>query len=93
MKIRINKCEEEIEMLPEEIESALNKQLNAEFYSSYLYLSMSAYFQSIDLPGFANWMKAQAEEEYMHSMKFYTYISERGGRVNLQPIDGPEVEW
>lgn len=80
-------------MINEDIENTLNEQLNAELYSSYLYLSMSAYFQSIDLPGFANWMRVQAEEEWMHGMKFYDFINERGGRVKLQAIEGPQVEW
>ncbi|UCH89673.1 MAG: ferritin [Thermoplasmata archaeon] len=80
-------------MLNEQMEKALNEQLNAEMYSSYLYLSMSAYFQSRDLPGFANWMRVQAQEELMHAMKFYDFINERGGRVKLDTIEGPEVEW
>jgi ferritin len=80
-------------MLDKKMETALSKQLNAELYSSYLYLSMSAYFQSINLPGFTNWMRVQAQEELVHAMKFYDFINERGGRVNLQQIDGPPVEW
>jgi ferritin len=80
-------------MLNEKIQDALNKQLNAELYSSYLYLSMSAYFSSVELSGFANWMRVQAQEELMHSMKFYDYINERGGRVTLTAIESPQVEW
>jgi len=80
-------------MLNEKIQAALNKQLNAELYSSYLYLSMSAHFQSINLPGFANWMRVQAQEELVHGMKFYDFINERGGRVTLQPVEGPPTEW
>ena len=80
-------------MLNEKIQAALNKQLNAELYSSYLYLSMSGYFQSINLPGFANWMRVQAQEELVHAMKFYDFINERGGRVNLKEIKGPPTEW
>jgi ferritin len=80
-------------MLNEKIQAALNKQLNAELYSSYLYLSMSGYFQSINLPGFANWMRVQAQEELVHAMKFYDFINERGGRVMLQPVEGPPTEW
>jgi ferritin len=80
-------------MLDKKMETALSKQLNAELYSSYLYLSMSAYFQSINLPGFANWMRVQAQEELVHAMKFYDFINERGGRVNLQQIEGPPTEW
>jgi hypothetical protein len=80
-------------MLHEKIQAALNKQLNAELYSSYLYLSMSAYFQSINLPGFATWMRVQAQEELVHAMKFYDFVNERGGRVALQPVEGPPTEW
>jgi ferritin len=80
-------------MMKKEVAHALNKQLNAELYSSYLYLSMAAYFGSINLSGFANWMTVQAQEELMHGMKFYHYIIERSGRVVLEPIEGPQTEW
>lgn len=80
-------------MIGENIQTALNKQLNAELYSSYLYLSMSAYFQSISLSGFANWMRVQAQEELVHTMKFYDFINGRGGRVTLQPVEGPPTQW
>jgi ferritin len=80
-------------MLNEKVQEELNKQLNAELYSSYLYLSMSAYFQSLNLSGFANWMRVQAQEELMHAVKFYDFINERDGRVTLKPVDGPPSEW
>lgn len=80
-------------MLNEKIEQALNEQLNAESFSAYLYLSMSAYFESENLKGFASWMNIQAMEEYTHSRKFYDYILQRGGRVVLKPIEGPQTEW
>ena len=80
-------------MLPEKIENALNEQLNAELYSSYLYLSMNAFFKSINLDGFAAWMHAQAQEELMHAMKFYDFINQRGGRVVLSQIEAPPIEW
>ncbi|MHC5035847.1 MAG: ferritin [Planctomycetota bacterium] len=80
-------------MLNEKMGKALNGQLNAEMYSAYLYLSMSAYFQAQDLPGFANWMRVQAQEEQMHAMKFFDYILERGGNVTLASIEGPQTEW
>lgn len=80
-------------MLKENIQDALSGQLNAEMYSSYLYLSMSSYFSSAGLAGFANWMRVQAKEELMHAMKFYDYINERGGRIILKPIEGPPEEW
>jgi len=80
-------------VITEKMEKALNEQVNAEFYSAYMYLSMVSYFQEINLPGFASWMKAQAQEEMFHAMKIYDYIAERGGRVLLAPIAGPPTEW
>jgi ferritin len=80
-------------MLPEKMENALNGQLNAELYSAYLYLSMNAYFKSVNLDGFANWMYYQAQEEVTHAMKFYDFINSRGGRVKLSQIDAPATEW
>jgi len=80
-------------MIKVKMQKALNKQLNAEVYSSYLYLSMAAYFESINLKGFSNWMTVQAQEEIMHAMKFYNYILERGGKVTLTAIDAPPTEW
>jgi ferritin len=80
-------------MMDEKMQEALNKQLNAEIYSAYLYLSMSAYFQSVNLGGFANWMRVQWQEELAHGLKFYDYINERGGRVVLQAVDKPPSEW
>jgi ferritin len=80
-------------MISKRIEEAFNKQINAELYSSYLYLSMSAYFESLGLRGFAGWMRVQAQEEIAHAMKFYSHVVERGGRVSLKGIDVPPVEW
>ncbi len=80
-------------MLSEKMEKALNKQVNAEFYSAYLYLSMAAYFESVDLSGCANWMYAQTQEEMIHGMKIYDFINERGGRVKLATIEAPQTEW
>jgi len=80
-------------MLSEKMLKALNKQLNAELYSSYLYLSMSAYFQSINLGGFANWMRVQTQEELTHAMKIYDYVDERGDRVVLKQVEEPPSEW
>ena len=80
-------------MLNKKLEKALNEQINAEMYSAYLYLSMSAYFESIDLTGAANWTKVQAEEEQFHAMKIFNYINERGGRVKLAAIECPKIEW
>jgi ferritin len=80
-------------MLSEKMENALNSQLNAEMYSGYMYLSMNAYFKSINLDGFANWMHYQAQEELAHAMKFYDFIISRGGRVKLAQIDTPPNTW
>lgn len=80
-------------MISEKIQEAFNEQINAELYSSYLYLSMSAYFESKGLPGFANWMRCQAQEEVVHAMKFYNFICERGGIVKLKAIDAVPIEW
>ena len=80
-------------MLSEKMENALNGQLNAEMYSGYMYLSMNAYFKSINLDGFANWMYYQAQEELTHAMKFYDFIISRGGRVKLAEIDAPPNTW
>ena len=80
-------------MISTKMQDAINDQINYEIYSAYIYLSMSAYYQSINLPGFANWMHIQAQEEMFHAMKFYGFINERGGRVKLTTIAGPETEW
>jgi ferritin len=80
-------------MLSKKTEKALNEQLNAELASSYVYLSLAAYFESKNLDGFAHWMKQQAQEELTHAMKFYGYINSRGGRVLLGKIDEPKTEW
>ena len=80
-------------MLSDRIQDAFNEQLNAELYSAYLYLSMSAQFEALDLKGFANWMRSQAQEEVLHAMKFFHHISDRGGRAVMKPIEGPRTEW
>ncbi|MDD3593888.1 MAG: ferritin [Candidatus Gastranaerophilales bacterium] len=80
-------------MLTKRIEDALNQQINKEFYSAYLYLSMSAYCASIGLEGFANWMKVQYEEEVFHTMKIYNYLLDRKGKVILETIEKPDNEW
>ena len=80
-------------MLKETIEKALNQQINRELYSSYLYLSMSTYLDTIDLTGASHWMKTQAQEELTHAMKIYDYILERDGRVVLESINQPPKEW
>lgn len=80
-------------MINKKIEKAFNKQINAETYSAYLYWSMSAALEKLNLPGFANWMRIQAQEEMTHAVKFYTHIIERGGSVELAAIDAPPVKW
>jgi ferritin len=80
-------------MISEKMQKALNGQLNAEMYSGYLYLSMSAYFESKGLKGFANWMRIQYREEVTHAEKFYDYINEREGRVVLAQIEAPPTDW
>lgn len=80
-------------MLKKNIEQAINKQINAELWSGYLYLSMSTYFHSINLDGFANWMRVQAQEELAHAMRFYDHVVERGGRVKLLAIENVPIEW
>ncbi len=80
-------------MLNEKMEETLNSQLNFEIYSSYIYFSMSAYFNHINLPGFASWMQAQTQEELVHAMKLYNYINEKGGRIKIDQIPKPPEEW
>lgn len=80
-------------MLSTKIEKAINSQINAELYSSYLYVSMGMYFESEDMSGAAKWMNAQAQEELVHAEKFMNYVNERGGRVVLEAIEKPPVEW
>lgn len=80
-------------MLDEKMKKALNDQINEEFYSAYLYLSMSAYFSKIGLKGFANWMMVQYKEEVDHGMKMYNYIIARGDDVKLQAIKEPPSSW
>ena len=80
-------------MLSKTLQDAMNEQIKNELYSAYLYLSMSAYCEASNLPGFAHWMRMQAQEEVTHAMKFYDFIYERGGRVVLQAIDQPPLEF
>lgn len=80
-------------MLSKKMEIALNKQINAEFWSAYLYLSMSAYFAADGKPGFAHWFKQQFEEEQEHAMKLFDYVIDRDGKVTLDPIKEVQHEW
>lgn len=80
-------------MIGKKLEEALNEQINAELYSSYLYYSMSAYFESVGHRGFASWMRVQAMEEMFHADKFFKFVHDRGGRVLLKAIQAPKTEW
>ena len=80
-------------MINQSIEKALNKQINAELYSSYLYLAMAAYFENQNWNGFANWMKIQSVEEHAHGMKMFEFVYQRGGKVVLTAIEAPKTEW
>ena len=80
-------------MIKETIQDAINNQLNAEMYSANLYYSMSAYFESLSLKGFAKWMRIQALEELTHTQKFFDYMHDRGGRILMKAIEAPPTEW
>jgi ferritin len=80
-------------MLKKSVEDALNKQLNAELYSSYLYLAMAAHMETLTMRGFARWLRVQSKEELAHGMKFYDYLIEAGGTVKLTAIDAPKTSW
>lgn len=80
-------------MLSPKLQDALNKQINAELFSSYLYLSMAAYFESLDLKGMAHWMRIQSGEENAHAMRIFDFINDRSGRVTLTAIETPKTEW
>jgi ferritin len=80
-------------MIHEKMEKAINDQINAELYSAYLYFSMAAYFDSINLKGFSSWMRVQTMEEEAHIKKFYDYMSSRGGRILLSKIAAPPSKW
>ena len=80
-------------MLSKTLEKALNEQVNSEYYSAFLYLSMSSYFESVNLLGMAAWMKTQYEEEIMHAIKIFDMIADMEGKVELKPIKGPPIEF
>jgi ferritin len=80
-------------MISEKMHKALNDQIKEEYFSSYLYLSMAAYFKAINLDGFANWMKVQSGEEMTHAMKIYDYIYHQQGRVELLSMEKPQTDW
>lgn len=80
-------------MLSKKMEAALNAQINAELWSAYLYLSMSAHFAAEGKPGISHWFKAQFDEEQGHAMKIFEYVVERGGKVELKPIAEVTQSW
>jgi ferritin len=80
-------------MISKTLQDKINEQIKNELYSAYLYLSMSAYFDGMNLPGFAHWMQVQSQEEASHAMKFFNHLMERGARVVLQAIDQPPSEF
>jgi len=80
-------------MISKNMQDAINEQIKNEVYSAYLYLSMCAYFESSNLPGFANWMRIQYEEELSHALRLFDHANERGGRVNLLAIPQPTTDW
>lgn len=78
-------------MLNEILLKALNNQVNFEFYSSYTYLAMAGYCESIDLAGFANFFRVQAKEELDHAMKLYDYVYQKNGSIELEKVDKPQI--
>lgn len=80
-------------MISAKMQDALNRQIQAEFQSAYLYLAMSAYCESKNLKGFAHWLKVQYQEETGHALKILDYLLERGGTVELKAIEAPSVEF
>ena len=80
-------------MLSEKMEKAINGQINAELYSAYLYLAMVSWCEQNNLPGFANWMRVQVQEEQFHAMKMFNFVLARGGKATLAAIDAPPASW
>jgi len=80
-------------MLKRKVQDAINDQIQRELESAYIYLSMAAYFDTANLPGFAHWMKVQFQEEQAHAFKFYDFVNDRGGQVLLQTIGQPPVKF
>lgn len=80
-------------MISKKMEKAINEQINKEFYSAYLYLAMAAQCENLGLKGFGNWFTVQYTEELSHAMKFFEYVNEQGGRVELTAIKQPPAEF
>ena len=80
-------------MISTSLQDALNRQITNELSAAYFYLSMAGYFESLSLPGFANWMRLQHQEESAHAMKIFDFVTSRNGRVTLGAIDAPASEF
>ncbi len=80
-------------MFSQKLQRAINEQINAELHSAYIYLSMSAYLESQNLPGFAHWMRLQNDEEQFHAMKLFDFMVDRGGAIELKTIAAPPIEF
>lgn len=80
-------------MLTKKVQAALNDQIGYEFYSAYLYLAMSAHFETLNLKGFATWMRTKFTEEQVHALKFFDYVNARGGKVELPALGQPKTSW
>ncbi len=80
-------------MMKQNVTDIINKQVNAELYSAYLYLAMAAWCQAQNLPGFATWLKVQAKEEVGHGMRFYKHLEDRSAAISLKAIDTPPASW
>jgi ferritin len=80
-------------MISKTLQEAINEQIHKEFYSSYLYLAMAAWFENKNLGGFAQWLKTQEGEERSHAMKFYGHLADRGGKIELKAIAAPVAQW
>lgn len=80
-------------MIGNRVEAALNEQITQELFASQYYLSMSAHFETTGFPGFARWMRAQADEERTHALRIFDFVSDRDGRVTLGAISAPPSEF
>lgn len=80
-------------MVTKQMEKALNEQINKEFYSAYLYLSMSAYCNKLGMPGCEHWFRMQYDEEVIHMTKMFDYLMQHGGEARLMKIDEPPAEF
>jgi len=80
-------------MIGKKMEAAINEQIREETFSAYLYWQMSTWFDSVNLSGFANYMRVQAQEEMVHALKFAGFLIDRGGKVSLKALEAPKNSW